>query len=135
MITRDPINIQKFFDFQTPSAAGALASFIGTVRNHDRGRAVERLLYESYETMAEKMIGSLIDAARGRWPIEEARVLHRVGTLEVGEAAVAIGVWSAHRAEAFEACRFLIEEIKEKVPIWKKEFYADGTSHWTAPCR
>ena len=80
--------------------------------------------------MAEKMLEDLVLETKRRWPVDEVRILHRIGTLEVGEAAVAITVSSAHRAEAFEACRFVIEEIKKRVPIWKKEIFEDGTSEW-----
>mgnify|MGYP001588353019 CR=1 FL=1 len=79
---------------------------------------------------ADRMIGMLVEEAKSRWPIEDLRVLHRVGELEIGEAAVAIAVSSAHRAEAFSACRFTIEEIKKRVPIWKKEIFEDGTREW-----
>ncbi len=82
--------------------------------------------------MAEKMIGVIVEEAEARWDAEKARVLHRIGPLQTGEAAVAISVSATHRAEAFEACRFLIEEIKKRVPIWKKEIFEDGTSEWVS---
>ena len=86
--------------------------------------------YECYPSMAEKLLQSIILEAKARWPLEEIRILHRIGTLEIGDTAVAIAVSSSHRAEAFEACRFVIEEIKKKVPIWKKEIFENGTEEW-----
>ena len=129
-LTQKAICLEDFFSFQPDKTCGAVASFVGIVRNHDHGRSVKRLHYECYWLMAEKMIQTLIGEAKNRWSVGEIRVLHRVGELEVGEAAVAIAVSSAHREEAFLACRFLIEEIKKKVPIWKKEFFEDGSSEW-----
>ena len=82
--------------------------------------------------MADRVIEGLIREARARWLLDDIRVLHRTGTLEIGETAVAIAVSSAHRAEAFSACRFMIEEIKTRVPIWKNEFYEDGTTAWVS---
>lgn len=129
-LTEAPINLTEFLSRQPDSACGATASFVGIVRNHDHGRPVHKLYYECYAPMAERMMEDLIREAKRRWPIGDLRILHRVGELEIGEAAVAIAASSAHREEAFAACRFAIEEIKMKVPIWKKEFYQDGTSEW-----
>ena len=131
LLTRQPISLGEFFTAPA-SSCGALVSFVGVVRNRHRGRAVRSLLYECYVPMAEKMLAGIVAEAKERWPVDEVRVLHRVGPLEVGEAAVAIAVTSGHRDEAFAACRFVIEEIKHRVPIWKKEFYEDGTAEWTA---
>lgn len=129
-ITQEPISPEKFFSFTPDKSCGALAFFVGIVRNHDRGRPVRRLYYDCYSSMADRVIGILVQAAKTRWPLDEIHVLHRIGDLEIGEAAVAIAVSSAHRDEAFRACRYLIEEIKKKVPIWKKEIFEDGTSEW-----
>ena len=131
-ITEEAIDLQKFFSDEPPRSCGAAASFAGIVRNHDHGRAVKSLYYDCYRSMAEKMIKALIEEAKVRWNVEKILVLHRVGHLEIGEVAVAISVSSAHRAEAFEACRFMIEKIKEKVPIWKKEIFENGMSEWTS---
>ena len=109
-----------------------MASFVGLVRNHDEGKAVKRLYYECYFPMAEKMIENLITQAHNKWKLDEIRVLHRVGQLAIGEIAVAIAVGSAHREEAFESCRFLIERIKHEVPIWKKQIFEDGESEWVS---
>ena len=127
-ITDETIDLQKFFSDEFPRSCGAVASFLGIVRNHDHGRAVKSLYYDCYCSMAEKMIKALVQETEARWDVEKVLVLHRVGLLEIGEVAVVIAVSSAHRAEAFEACRFMIEKIKEKVPIWKKEIFEDGMS-------
>ena len=129
-ITREPIVLQDFFSYSPNKSCGALASFVGVVRNHDHGRAVKRLFYECYFSMAEKMIQQIIEESKVTWAVDEVRVTHRVGSLEIGEAAVAITVSADHRAEAFAACRFVIEEIKHKVPIWKIEIFEDGAGEW-----
>jgi molybdopterin synthase catalytic subunit len=89
------------------------------------------LEYDAYEEMAERILGELVGKACRQWDLEEVKLLHRLGRVELGEIAVAIAVESAHRNEAYQASRFLIEEIKHTVPIWKKEYFADGTSEWS----
>ena len=108
--------------------AGAIATFIGTVRDHGRGRAVTHLEYEAYAPAAELTMAQIGDEIRERWGIDHVAIVHRVGSLAVGETSVVISVASAHRDAAFEACRYAIERIKEIVPIWKKEHYADGAA-------
>jgi molybdopterin synthase catalytic subunit len=108
---------------------GAVTSFLGLVRDHHAGRRVTRLEYSTYAPMAEAECARIVSEAEVRWPVRVA-LEHRVGTLEIGDAAVAIAAAAAHRDEAFAACRFVIEEVKRRVPIWKKEFYADGTIEW-----
>jgi MoaE-MoaD fusion protein len=107
-------------------ATGATVTFTGTVRDHARGRAVRALDYEAYAPAAEKMMGRIGDEIRERWGIDRIAIIHRMGLLEVGEASVVIAITSAHRDEAFDACRYAIERLKAIVPIWKKEFYEDG---------
>ena len=119
-------------DNQSP-LAGVVVLFLGTVRELTDGRKTVSLDYECYREMAEKKLAELETEARGRWPLVECAVVHRVGHLAVGEASVAIAVSSAHRRDAFEAGRWLIDRIKEVVPIWKKEDYADGASDWVHP--
>jgi MoaE-MoaD fusion protein len=108
--------------------AGAIATFIGTVRDRGRGRAVTHLEYEAYAPAAELSLAQIGDEIRHTWGIEHVAIVHRVGSLTVGEASVVISVASAHREDAFAACRYAIERIKEIVPIWKKEHYADGAA-------
>lgn len=133
-ITDEPIHLEQFFLNGPNPDCGALVFFAGLVRNHDQGRSVKKLHYECYSSMADKKIAGLIGQAKSRWNIGAARASHRVGTLMIGEVAVAIAVSSAHREEAFSACRFLIEGIKREVPIWKKQFFEDGSSEWSV-CR
>src|SRR5215218_2820827 len=108
--------------------AGAIATFIGTVRDHGRGQAVTHLEYEAYAPAAELTMAQIGDEIRERWGIDQIAIVHRVGSLAVGEASVVISVASAHRDAAFEACRYAIQRIKEIVPIWKKEHYGDGAT-------
>ena len=105
---------------------GALCLFLGVVRGENEGRPVVRLEYEAYEDMALPMIEEIAAEARGRFGVSDVRIVHRLGRLEVGEVSVAVAVVSPHRAEAFAACRYAIDTLKARVPIWKKEFYADG---------
>lgn len=105
---------------------GAIAIFLGTVRDHHAGKRVRRLAYHAYPEMAERELASIEAEARRRWPLGEIYIAHRTGDIPIGEASVLVAVSSAHRAEAFEACRFAIETLKKTVPIWKEEFYDFG---------
>lgn len=116
---------------RTP-AHGGIASFVGFVRDHHEGRSVLRLEYSAYTSMAEAEMARITAEAGERWGAKVS-VVHRTGRLEVGEVAVAIAASTPHRAAAFEACRFVIEELKRRVPIWKREHFADGTSVWVDP--
>jgi molybdopterin synthase catalytic subunit len=111
-------------------AAGGYCAFEGWVRNENEGHTVERLEYEAYEPLAIAGGEEVIAEAKARFGILHARCVHRVGLLEIGECAVWIGVAARHRDEAFKACRYIIDEIKVRLPIWKKEHYADGDSGW-----
>ncbi|MDD5304729.1 MAG: molybdenum cofactor biosynthesis protein MoaE [Elusimicrobia bacterium] len=112
---------------------GAVASFVGTVRSPHAGRRVAAVTYDCFVPLAGKQLARIAAAAERRWPVRVA-VEHRIGRLSVGEASVAIAAGSGHRAEAFDACRFVIEEIKRLVPVWKKEHYAAGDGRWLAGC-
>jgi len=116
--------------FLEDPAAGARVVFEGIVRNHHDGRRVLHLEYEAYAEMAARQMAAIAGEIKRRWPAYRVAIVHRVGRLEIGEAAVIVGVSTAHRADAFEACRFGIDRVKADVPIWKREFYADGTSSW-----
>jgi len=111
-------------------ACGALVTFEGRVRNHNDGRGVQRLEYEGYEALAVKEGERVLDEALTRFGIAHARCVHRLGGLALGEVAVWVGVSAHHRGDAFAACRYIIDEVKQRVPIWKKEFYAEGDSGW-----
>lgn len=113
---------------------GGVATFVGLVRDHHDGRGVSRLEYSAFAAMAEQECALIVAEAETRWPVRVA-LAHRIGALEIGDAAVAVAVGGAHRQETFDACRFVIEEVKRRVPIWKKEFYQDGTVEWVDPTR
>ena len=125
-LTRSPIDLSALTG-ATP-ADGAVCLFVGVVRNENGGRPVRHLEYEAYEEMALPLMRQIAEEAAARWPVTDVRVVHRLGRLEIGEPSVAVAVASPHRAEAFEACRYVIDTVKAKVPIWKKEFYADGAT-------
>lgn len=117
-------------------AVGAVATFEGFVRNHNEGRPVRRLEYEAYPDLAQKEGDRIVVEAMSRFPILDAICVHRTGVLEIGETAIRAEAAAAHRAEAFRACEWIIEEVKRRVPVWKKEHYEDGDSGWinaTAP--
>ena len=107
-------------------ASGAVSSFIGTVRNQTEGKEVLKLHYEAYRSMALKEMEKLVDRAVEKWPLNGVAIIHRTGDLFPGDVAVLIAVSTPHRADSFEACRFLIDTLKETVPIWKKEYFAEG---------
>ena len=111
-------------------AAGGYCSFEGWVRNHNEGQAVTRLEYEGFEALANKEGERIVAEASERFGILKAACVHRVGSLAIGDMAVWVGVSSRHRAEAFAACRYIIDEVKHRVPIWKKEHYVSGDSGW-----
>jgi molybdopterin synthase catalytic subunit len=111
-------------------AAGGFASFEGWVRNHNEGLAVTRLEYEAFEALAVKEGERIIAEARERFPLLAAACVHRVGSLAIGDLAVWVGVSARHRDEAFQACRYIIDEVKHRLPIWKKEHYVNGDSGW-----
>ena len=123
-LTRSPIDLSALTGV-TP-ADGAVCLFVGVVRHENGGRRVRYLEYEAYEEMALPLMRQIAEEAAARWPVTDVRVVHRLGRLEIGEPSVAVAVASPHRAEAFEACRYVIDAVKAKVPIWKKEFYEDG---------
>ncbi len=130
-ITEQAIDIQFLIAEAQSDRAGAVDIFIGTVRNHANSKKVIRLEYEAYDAMALKKMELLAQEAHSRWAIEKLVIVHRKGILQIGDVAVLIAVATAHRAESFEACKWLIDTLKEVVPIWKKEFYEDG-SVWVA---
>jgi molybdopterin synthase catalytic subunit len=111
---------------------GGIVTFLGVVRDHHAGRSVERLEYHAYEAMAEAECRRIVVEAEHRWPCRVA-LSHRTGQLAIGEIAVAIAVGAGHRGEAFEACRWVIDELKRRVPIWKRELYLDGSEAWVDP--
>jgi len=125
-ISPTTLNIQSSIDWIMSPESGGIDIFIGSVRNQTKGKAVVRLEFEAYEPMALSEIEKILAQAAEKWTVQKALVHHRTGVLEVGEVPVIIAVAAAHRATAFEACRFIIDTLKETVPIWKKEIFEDG---------
>ena len=125
-ITDKPIDVQKVIDAASNVGAGAIDVFIGTVRNTANNKRVMWLEYEAYESMAVSEIRTIIDEASQRWPLLGWGISHRVGTLKPGEVAVVVAVSTPHRKHSFEACQYVIDTLKAKVPIWKKEVFEDG---------
>ncbi len=129
-VSAELIDVEALRESLFDAGAGGFCSFEGWVRNRNEGRDVLRLEYEAYEPLAISEGQKVLDEARQKFPYLRARCVHRVGTLEIGELAVWVGVAAAHRDEAFKACRYIIDELKVRLPIWKKEYYADGDSGW-----
>jgi molybdopterin synthase catalytic subunit len=121
--------------FVTDPAAGGIAVFLGTTRAETApdGRALLALDYDAYAEMAVEHLQRLVATARQQWPVTKVAVLHRLGRVAVGEPSVVIAVSTPHRADAFDACRFLIDELKRDVPIWKREAWDDGSASWVHP--
>ncbi|KAJ7964955.1 Molybdopterin synthase catalytic subunit [Quillaja saponaria] len=122
----NPIDIAKYISYVSAPQAGGIATFSGTTRDTFDGKTVLELRYEAYVPMAIKYIKSICASARSSWHLHSIAVVHRLGTVPVGETSIFIAVVAVHRADALEACRFLIDEIKASVPIWKKEVYSNG---------
>jgi molybdopterin synthase catalytic subunit len=131
-LSLQPLNLAELIDTVTAPDRGGVVTFVGAVRDHHHGRGVTGLSYSAYEPMAESVCAAIKAEAERRWPVRVALV-HRLGDLAIGDAAVAIAVASAHRDEAFAACRYVIEEVKRRVPIWKRERFVDGTEEWVDP--
>ncbi|MCS6849765.1 MAG: molybdenum cofactor biosynthesis protein MoaE [Gemmataceae bacterium] len=132
-LTRDVIDYHALTEQVRRPGCGAVVTFLGTVRDMTDGRPTASLDYEAYPEMAEKQMLRLEAEVRARWPIGEICLVHRLGHLSLGEISVAVVVSAPHRAQAFDACRYAIDRLKETVPIWKKENWADGTSDWIHP--
>ncbi len=128
-ITESPLSLDAIARAVGQRSSGAIASFLGVVREYARGRQVDHLEYDAYPEMAVAKMREIGDEIRARWPVGRITMVHRIGRLNVGEASVAIAIASPHRREALEACAYAIERLKEIVPVWKKEVWADG-SEW-----
>ena len=130
-ITAEPLSVDEALAFIADPSSGGSCIFVGTVRDADAdGVVVTGLTYESWNDVAVDRLHEIADRLRDRWPIRKVALFHRTGDLGVGDASVVVAVSSAHRAEAFEACREGIEQLKHDVPIWKKELLASGEGHW-----
>ena len=133
VLTREPIDYHALTESVRRPGCGAVVTFLGTVRDLTNERVTVALDYEAYPGMAEKTMADIEADVRSRWPVGDIALIHRLGRLEVGEISVAVAVSSPHRAQAFEACRHAIDRLKELVPIWKKENWADGSTEWVHP--
>ena len=132
-LTRTPIFLDPLLTEVAHPDCGGTCVFLGTVRNGPDEHGVTAIEYSAYEEMVEAEFGRLLADARGRWPEARIAVRHRLGTIPVGEASIAIAAAAPHRAQAFEACRYVIEEVKRRVPVWKKELRVDGSEIWVDP--
>ncbi len=128
--SKAPLEPERYRDSLADAGSGGYASFEGWVRDHNEGKHVRHLEYEAFESLAIKEGARIVQEAIERFGVNQAACVHRLGDLAIGELAVWVGVSSAHRAEAFAACRYIIDEVKHRVPIWKKEHYTDGDSGW-----
>ncbi len=126
-LTRDPLTADAALRSVQAAERGGTCLFMGTVRPDDGALAIE---YSAHEEMAERELGAIVAEAHTQWPAVAMTVTHRLGEVRVGEASVIVGGAAPHRAESFDACRFVIEALKVRVPIWKREIYADGAAQW-----
>ncbi|MFI5974074.1 molybdenum cofactor biosynthesis protein MoaE [Streptomyces sp. NPDC051452] len=132
-IRETPLSVDEVFRAVGEAAAGGIALFVGTVRNHDGGAGVDALGYSCHPS-AEEEIRRVAEKVVADYPVRALAAVHRVGDLRVGEIAVVVAVACPHRAEAFEACRRLIDDLKHEVPIWKHQTFSDGTEEWVGAC-
>lgn len=134
-LTTEPLNVAEVTAFVTDAKAGGIDIFLGTTREERRADGVELLAldYEAYDEMAIKQLTHLAQSAREKWPIIKLAIVHRKGKVGLGEPSVIIAVATPHRAESFDACKFLIDTLKADVPIWKKEVWADESTSWVEP--
>jgi molybdopterin synthase catalytic subunit len=132
-LTRNPIDYHALTEQVRRNDCGAVVVFLGTVRDLTGNCVTVALDYEAYPAMAEKKMAEIEADTRGRWPVGDLVMEHRLGHLAVGEVSVAVAVSCPHRGDAFDACRHVIDRLKELVPIWKKENWADGKTEWVHP--
>ena len=128
-LSQTPLSLDELIAAVSGSGRGGVVTFLGTVRDHHGGRGVSALAYSAYEPMAESVCAEIVAEAEHKWPVRVA-LRHRLGDLAIGDSAVAIAVAGDHREEAFAACRYAIEELKRRVPIWKRETFSDGAVEW-----
>jgi molybdopterin synthase catalytic subunit len=132
-ITGEEIELGDVIRAVEAGDAGAIVHFLGVVRNNTEGREVSYLEYEAYPPMAEKKMAEIAQEIHEKWGLDRVAMIHRVGRLEIGEVSVAVAVASPHRREAFEACHYAMNRLKQIVPIWKREVWVDGEEEWVKP--
>ena len=125
-LVSEKISVDEILDSVEDHSSGGVVLFLGRVRDHAEGRCVTKMDYEAYSEMAITKMQQIEETVRGRWPVQKMAMVHRLGKLQLGEISVAIAVACAHRKDAFEACHYAIDTLKETVPIWKKEYFANG---------
>lgn len=125
-VKTEPLDVDALVALVGAAGDGAVVTFAGLVRDHNEGRRVRFLEYEAYEPLAVRALERIVDEAKSLWPSARVAAHHRIGRLEIGEASIVIAVASAHRGEAFAACRYTIERVKQIVPIWKREHFEGG---------
>lgn len=133
-IQHTALNQEIFDPIQSFPECGGMGIFIGTVRNHHEGKAVKALKYTAYAPVAEKMIRQIEREIQAQYGVSYVRVVHRVGALDIGDTAIIAMAYAAHRREAFAACEAAVERVKHEVPVWKEEFYTDGSSQYVEGC-
>lgn len=131
-ISYEPINIQHIVAEAHHDKAGAQVIFLGDVRNHHKGQSVDYLEYEAHEVLAEESIAGILNDAKSKFDLHEAVCQHRVGKVEIAQTAVIVVTAASHRKEAYAANQYIIDRVKYEAPIWKKEFFSDGSSEWGA---
>lgn len=127
-----PLSLEEVYGLADDPANGAIVVMSGTVRNQTDGQPVLYLEYQAYEPMAVEVFRTIAAKIRQQWPANQVVIHHRIGKLKIGEISVLVAVGCPHRSEAFEACRYAIDTLKHNVPIWKKEFWSDGSSNWVS---
>ena len=132
-LTSEPIDTQALIDRISTPSCGAVCLFLGTVREFTQDKRTQELVYEAYPEMAVSQMKEILKEAAARWPIPRLGVVHRLGRLGLGEVSIAVAVATPHRGESFEACRWVMDTIKERVPIWKQEHWSDGSTEWVHP--
>ncbi len=130
-ITREPIDIMALRKRALHPQSGAVLIFCGDIRNHSDNQSVDKLEYESHESMALNQMNQVVEDASNQWPMHYVEVIHRLGIMEVMECSIAIAVSTSHRADAYEASRFIIDTVKRSVPIWTKEHFSDVQTSWS----
>ena len=131
-VTTEPLSVQQVNDLVKRPTDGAVVTFDGIVRDNFDGRSVRYLEYEAYAAMAEKKLAEIGAEVQHKFAIGAIAIVHRIGRLEIGESSIVIAVAAPHRHAAFEACSYVMDRVKAEVPVWKKEFFADGADHWVS---
>jgi molybdopterin synthase catalytic subunit len=134
VLSHETVTVEPLLELDAHSECGGLALFVGTVRDHHEGRSVRRLKYTAHEPLAAKIIREVEATTREKYGVPYVRLVHRLGDLSIGDVAIVCVVRAPHRAEAFDACRYAVDAVKHGAPIWKEEFYTDGSSAFVEGC-